>query len=62
MHSAEFPLSYENLTIIRGRVEDWVGRYNDKKLSAFVLITSEVVTNLLKHASPKAHHLSLIHI
>ncbi len=54
MHSAKFELGYENLSQIRNRVEDWVGRYNDKRLSAFVLITSEIITNLLKHASPKA--------
>lgn len=54
MHSAEFTLSYENLSDIRNRVEDWVGRYNDKRLSGFILITSEVITNLLKHSSPKA--------
>jgi len=54
MHSTEFELKYENLSDIRGRVEDWVGRYNDKRLSSFVLITSEIITNLLKHSSPKA--------
>jgi sigma-B regulation protein RsbU (phosphoserine phosphatase) len=54
MHNAEFTLAYENLSEIRGRIEDWVGRYNDKRLSGFVLITSEIITNLLKHASPKA--------
>ncbi len=54
MHNAEFTLDYNNLSNIRGRVEDWVGRYNDKRLSAFILITSEVITNLLKHSSPKA--------
>ena len=54
MHNAEFTLAYENLSEIRGRVEDWVGRYNDKRLSGFVLITSEIITNLLKHASPQA--------
>ena len=54
MHNADFILSYENLSDIRGRVEDWVGRYNDKRLSGFVLITSEIITNLLKHSSPTA--------
>jgi sigma-B regulation protein RsbU (phosphoserine phosphatase) len=54
MHSAEFALKYESLSEIRNRVEDWVGRYNDKRLSGFVLITSEIITNLLKHSSPKA--------
>lgn len=54
MHSAEFELSYASLTQIRNKVEDWVGRYNEKRLSCFVLITSEILTNLLKHSSPKA--------
>lgn len=54
MHNAEFLLSYENLGEIRSRVEDWVGRYTDKRLSGFILITSEIITNLLKHSSPKA--------
>ena len=56
MHNAEFVLEYENLSSIRLQVEDWVGRYNDKRLSGFVLITSEIITNLLKHSSPKASH------
>ncbi len=54
MHSTELEIKYENLSEIRGRVEDWVGRYSDKRLSNFVLITSEIITNLLKHSSPKA--------
>jgi CheY-like chemotaxis protein/anti-sigma regulatory factor (Ser/Thr protein kinase) len=54
MHNAEFALEYANLSAIRQQVEDWVGRYNDKRLSGFVLITSEIITNLLKHSSPKA--------
>lgn len=54
MHQAEFELSYENLSHIRNRVENWVGRYNDQKLSGFVLITSEIITNLLKHSNPEA--------
>jgi CheY-like chemotaxis protein/anti-sigma regulatory factor (Ser/Thr protein kinase) len=54
MHNAEFALDYENLSAIRQQVESWVGRYNDKRLSGFVLITSEIITNLLKHSSPKA--------
>lgn len=54
MHSAEFELSFDRLSDIRKRVEDWTGRYNDKRLSGLVLITSEVVTNLLKHSQPKA--------
>ena len=56
MHSAEFELSYASLAKIRNNVEDWVGRYNDKRLSCFVLITSEILTNLLKHSSPKASY------
>jgi sigma-B regulation protein RsbU (phosphoserine phosphatase) len=56
MHSAEFELSYASLAKIRNNVDDWVGRYNDKRLSCFVLITSEILTNLLKHSSPKASY------
>jgi len=54
MHNAEFVLEYANLSAIRQQVEDWIGRYSDKRLSGFVLITSEIITNLLKHSSPKA--------
>ena len=54
MHSAIFELNYSSLGDIRGKVEDWIGRYNEKRLSSFVLVTSEIITNLLKHSSPKA--------
>ena len=54
MHSASFELNYSSLTDIRKTVEDWIGRYNEKRLSCFVLVTSEIITNLLKHSSPKA--------
>ena len=54
MHSAVFELNYSSLTDIRDKVEDWIGRYNEKRLSCFVLVTSEIITNLLKHSSPKA--------
>lgn len=56
MHSAEFSLAFDRLAEIRNTVSAWVGRYNDKRLNNFVLITSEVITNLLKHSSPKADH------
>jgi CheY-like chemotaxis protein/anti-sigma regulatory factor (Ser/Thr protein kinase) len=55
MHSASFELNYSSLTDIRHTVEDWMGRYNDKRLSCFILVTSEILTNLLKHSSPKAN-------
>ena len=56
MHSAEFELNYASLAKIRHNIEDWVGRYNEKRLSCFTLITSEILTNLLKHSSPKADY------
>ncbi|MBL4882018.1 MAG: response regulator [Oleispira sp.] len=56
MHSAEFELNYASLAKIRHNIEDWVGRYNDKRLSCFILITSEILTNLLKHSFPKADY------
>lgn len=53
MHSAEFELTFNTLSSIRNTVSEWVARYHDKRLSNYVLITSEIVTNLLKHSEPK---------
>lgn len=56
MHSAEFELNYASLVKARNNIEDWIGRYNEKRLSCFILITSEILTNILKHSSPQASH------
>jgi sigma-B regulation protein RsbU (phosphoserine phosphatase) len=56
MHSAEFELNYASLAKIRNNIEDWIGRYNEKRLSCFILITSEILTNILKHSFPQANY------
>jgi DNA-binding response OmpR family regulator/anti-sigma regulatory factor (Ser/Thr protein kinase) len=53
MHRVELVLNNENLPLARQKVEDWVGRYNEVRLTNLILITSELVTNLLKHANRK---------
>ena len=50
----KLPLIEKNLKPARDFVDQWTKSFEHKKLSAFTLVASEVITNLLKHAQQRA--------